>query len=185
MRFLWPELWKVVLPDLDEPGRRDIAAFQHHPVDFLPQLPKALEWANEPVPFDVQVQRTRRRSRHFQGGDLLRPMHCITRLFVFDRLGCVRHDGLPPSRKLSCVSSQGIFAPYSIWLLMCTTTINFPLQPIEDHASAEAGGEEDTGRPVKIILFFHLVHTPSGSHSRMTCSSCSLGGGVSAQSGAR
>src|SRR5206468_872248 len=115
-RLPGPELWKVVLPDRDELGRRDIAAFEHHPVDFLPQLPKALQWANEPMPFDVQVQCTRRRSRHLQGRDILRPVGGIAWLSVSERLGCVRHDGLPPSRNLSCMSSQGTFAPSSICL---------------------------------------------------------------------
>ena len=97
MRLPGPELWKVVLPDRDELGRRDIAAFEHHPVDFLPQLPKALQWANEPMPFDIQVQRPGRRSRHLQGRDVLRLVGSVAWLSVSERTGCVRHDGFPPA----------------------------------------------------------------------------------------
>ena len=77
MRRLWPELWEVFLPDLDEFGRRDLAAFERRPVDFLPHLPKPLEWADKPMPFHIQIQCPGWCSRHLQGGDLLRPIDGI------------------------------------------------------------------------------------------------------------
>src|SRR6266567_2831596 len=99
MRLPGPELWKVVLPDRDELGRCDIAAFEHHPVDFLPHLSKALQWANEPMPFDIQVQRPGRCSRHLQGRDVLRPVGGIAWLFVARRSGLKIHCDFPPDSR--------------------------------------------------------------------------------------
>src|SRR2546421_2119047 len=66
MRFLWPELSKVFLPDLDEFGRRYIAPFQDNPVKFLPHLTEALERSDHLASFHIQIQGPGRYARHFQ-----------------------------------------------------------------------------------------------------------------------
>src|SRR5262245_40553679 len=102
----------MFLPDRDEFGRRDPAPFEHNPVDFLPHLSEALEWAYEPVPSDIQVQRSRRRSHHLQGGDILRPVGAIAGLFVARRRGLKIHWDFPPDSK----SALSIYLSGRLWL---------------------------------------------------------------------